>query len=128
MASAGIYTASVQYMSLAGSSSNYTVDLTSCSITGTTWTATQIGIALKSDLSKYVPKLTTAIAASTTNYIRAFAMNTDGLITSTNGAYTKSDTISASSTTAQIPSAKAVRDYVATPKKVTLTYNTSYIQ
>lgn len=126
-ASANAFTATVRYLTVGSSSGNYTVDIVSNSIMGTTWTPTQIGIATKDDLNKYVQKLATPISASTTNYLRAFAMNADGLVTSTSGAYTKSDTISSSSTTSQLPSAKAVRDYVATPAKVTLTHNSSYI-
>lgn len=107
-ASATTFTASIQYLSLSGTSGNYTVDITSCSITGTNWTPTQIAIATKVDLEKYVHKLAAPITSSTTNYIRAFAMSQEGLVTSTSGAYTKSDTISSSSTDNQLPSAKAV--------------------
>lgn len=55
-ASATTFTASIQYLSLSGTSGNYTLDLTSCSVTGTTWTPTQIGIALKTDLENYYTK------------------------------------------------------------------------
>jgi len=125
---ANAFSATVQYLAVASSSGNYTVDIISNRIVGKTWTPTQIGIALKADLNNYVPKLATPLTESTTNYLRAFKMNADGLITGTSGTYTKSDTVSSSSTTNQLPSAKAVRDYVATPSVVNLTYNTSYIQ
>lgn len=111
-ASATASTASIQYLSLSGTSGNYTVDIISCSVTGTTWTPTQVAIATKVDLEKYVHKLAAPIIPSTTNYIRAFAMSQEGLVTSTSGAYTKSDTISSDSTTSQLPSAKAVADHV----------------
>lgn len=126
-ASANLSTAFIQYLLLSGTSGDYAVDIVSYSVTGTTWTSTHVGIATKENLNKYVHKLAAPIASSTTNYIRAFKMNADGLVTGTSGTYTKSDTISSSSTTSQLPSAKAVRDYVATPSKVTLTYNSSYI-
>lgn len=125
---ANAFTATVRYLTVGSSSGNYNVDIVSYSVVGKTWTPTTIGIALKSDLEKYVPKLATPIAESTTDYIRAFKMNADGLITGTSGSYSKSDTISSSNTTSQLPSAKAVRDYVATPSEVKLTYNTTYIE
>ena len=124
---ANAFSATVRYLTVGSSSGNYTVDIVSYSVVGKTWTPTQIGIALKEDLNKYVQKLATPISASTTNYLRAFTMNADGLVTGTSGTYTKTDTVSSGSTTSQLPSAKGVRDYVATPTEVPLTYNTSYI-
>ena len=53
-ASATASTASIQYLLLSGTSGNYTVDIVSCSVTGTTWTQTHVAIATKVDLEKYV--------------------------------------------------------------------------
>lgn len=124
---ANAFNATVRYLTVGSSSGNYTVDIVSNRVAGTTWTPTTISLATKDDLEKYVPKLATAITESTTNYIRAFKMNADGLLTGTSGTYTKTDTVSSSSTTNQLPSAKSVRDFVATPSEVSLTYNTTYI-
>lgn len=55
-ASANLFAASIQYLSLSGTAGSYVVDLTSCSVVGTTWTPTQIGIALKTDLDNYYTK------------------------------------------------------------------------
>lgn len=56
--SATAFAANIKYLSIASvSGGGYAVDISACVITGTTWSVTTIGLALKDDLAKKVDEL-----------------------------------------------------------------------
>lgn len=77
-ASANAFAATVQYLAVASSSGNYTVDIISCRVVGTTWTSTTISLATKDDLAKKVDALPATGVTGTRYLLKVTDTSTQG--------------------------------------------------